>query len=275
MAETDHEAVPHGTHQHHQGGSPQLESRVFPSQYYKTGLSAMDDEMLEVEGFDGYMHVRCHASSPRPCYCGRYILHTDSMIVAVDGACPSNGTDQAVKSACGVYLGPGADNWSWRVADKPGERHTSSRAEIHAAIGALKAIMPFAKKGGQTVCEHPGLPCRARHVVIKSDSAYLVGSVTQHINKWRVNGWKTSKKTPVKNRDLWEALMDLLDIVEDGSDTKVDFWHVPRGENVEADRLANEGLQSRRVLGLDALEPCDVMESEEELYPYTSRQHVR
>lgn len=91
------------------------------------------------------------------------------MIVAVDGACPSNGTGQAVKSACGVYLGPGADNWSWGVADTPGERHTSSRAELHAAIGALKAIMPFTRNGGQMDCEHPGGPCLARHVVIKSD----------------------------------------------------------------------------------------------------------
>ncbi|ROV96727.1 hypothetical protein VSDG_05590 [Cytospora chrysosperma] len=229
----------------------------------------MDDEMLEVEGFSGHMHVRCHASSSRACRCGRYILHTDSMIVAVDGACPSNGTGQAVKSACGVYLGPGADNWSWRVADTPGERHTSSRAELHAAIGALKAVMPFTRNGGQMECEHPGGPCIARHVVIKSDSAYLVDSVTQHISKWDANGWKTSKKTPVKNRDLWEDLMVWLYLVESESETRVHFWHVPRGENVEADRLANEGLQSRRVLGICALEPCDVMESEERLYPYT------
>lgn len=234
----------------------------------------MDDEMVEVEGFSGYMHVRCHASSPRACRCGRYILHTDSMVVAVDGACPSNGTDQAVKSACGVYLGPEADNWSWRVADKPGERHTSSRAEIHAAIGALKAVMPFTRKGGQIECEHPGGPCIARHVVIKSDSAYLVDSVTQHINKWSANGWKTSKKTPVKNRDLWEELLIWLYLVETDSETKVDFWRVPRGENVEADRLANEGLQSRRVLGRSALELCDVMQSEEQFYPYTRRQDV-
>ncbi|KUI62630.1 Ribonuclease H [Cytospora mali] len=202
-APSSHKVGTHETHVHHQGGTPPFGSRAFPSEYHRTNLTAMDDEMIEVRGFDGYMHVRCHASSPRACYCGRYSSHTDSMIIAIDGACPSNGTDKAVMSTCGVYLGPGANNWSWRVSDKPGERHTSSRAEIHAAIGALKAIMPFHADGGHVVCEHAGPPCRARHIVIKSDSSYLVNSITQHVEKWRLNGWKTAKKTPVKNRDLW------------------------------------------------------------------------
>lgn len=58
MAEIDHGAISHETHSHHQGGCPPYESRVFRSQCYKTGHTAMDDEMLEVEGFSGYMHVR-------------------------------------------------------------------------------------------------------------------------------------------------------------------------------------------------------------------------
>lgn len=273
MADThpSHGASIRRTHGQHQGPPLPTESRVFPNEYYKTDLASMGDRELEVEGFNGYMHVRCYATSLQPCSCGRYAFHTDSMVVAVDGACPSNGTDQATRSACGVYLGPGAANRSWRVADRPGERHTSSRAEIEAAVGALKAVAPYALEGGQVVCEHAGPRCRARHVVIKSDSAYLVGSVTQHINKWLANGWMTSKKTPVKNRDLWEDLLVMLYIVESRSETKVDFWHVPRGENVEADRLANEGLLSRRVLTDFAEEPCDITEREEEVYGYVSK----
>lgn len=224
----------------------------------------MRDENLEVEGFDNHIHVRCHASSRRPCYCGRYVYHADSMVVAIDGACPFNGTDQATRSACGVYFGPGANNWSWRVSDSVfGHSHTSSRADIHAAIGAVKAIMPYALDGGQVVCDHSGPPCRARHVVIKSDSAYLVGSITQHINKWLTNGWKTSNKKPVKNQDLWKVLLDCLNYVEFDCGTKVDFWHVPREENKEADRLANEGLMSTRVLSLSSDAICDITGSSE------------
>ncbi|ROW10203.1 hypothetical protein VMCG_02109 [Cytospora schulzeri] len=184
------------------------------------------------------------------------------MVIAVDGACPSNGTRQANKSACGVYFAPGADNWSWRVADRPGERHTSSRAEIHAAIGALKAILPFTEHGGQTVCKHPGGPRLAYH---GGHLVRRVGSITQHVDKWRVNGWKTSKRMPVRDRDLWEEMLALLDMIESESETRVEFWHVPREENVEADELANEGLLSRRVLDQSAFDLCDFMQSEEKL----------
>ncbi|ROW13750.1 hypothetical protein VPNG_03498 [Cytospora leucostoma] len=173
------------------------------------------------------------------------------MVVAVDGACPYNGTDEAIMSACGVYLGPGADNWSWRVVEKEGQRHTSSRAELHAAIGGLLAVLPFIGGGGQVDCSGCETPCRARHVVIKSDSAYLVNSVTLYIDKWMTNGWRTAQRKPVRNRDLWEELIRLIHLIEDDLEAKVDFWHVPRGENQQADQLANDGLRSRRTLDFD------------------------
>jgi ribonuclease HI len=46
-------------------------------------------------------------------------------------------------------------------------------------------------------------PCR---LTICTDSTYLRDGITKWIIKWKQNGWKTSTKEPVKNRDLWEAL---------------------------------------------------------------------
>jgi len=199
------------------------------------------------------MHARCPLSSSKACRCGRYACHMDSLIVAVDGACPGNGTDAAVTSACGVFFGDyideydnGQENLAWRVADEPSVAHTSQRAELHAAIGSLRAAAIYAQDGGQWPCEVPNhchSPCPITQLIIKSDSAYLVNGITGSIEKWASNGWKTSKKTPVKNRDLWESLLDELAEYK-ALGVSVGFWHVPRGENTEADRLANLGLLS-------------------------------
>ena len=47
-----------------------------------------------------------------------------------------------------------------------------------------------------------------QNVEVFSDSAYLVNCFREkwHEN-WQRNGWKTSAKKPVENRDLWESLL--------------------------------------------------------------------
>ena len=45
---------------------------------------------------------------------------------------------------------------------------------------------------------------------IYSDSSYLVNCFQQGWHKnWVKNGWKTSQKKPVENRELWEKLLSL------------------------------------------------------------------
>ena len=33
--------------------------------------------------------------------------------------------------------------------------------------------------------------------------------INDYIKKWKVNGWKTASKKPVKNSDLWKQLDEL------------------------------------------------------------------
>src|SRR5690606_32655273 len=62
--------------------------------------------------------------------------------------------------------------------------------EMRAALESLKAL-----KG----------PSRVR---VHSDSAYLVNAFNEGwITNWQRNGWRTSSKKPVENRDLWEMLI--------------------------------------------------------------------
>ena len=172
------------------------------------------------------------------------------MIIAIDGACPGNGSDQAAKSACGIHFGDGARNYALRVREKSGYTHTSQRAELHAAIAALDLATVYAINGGQSDCDlnQCPTPCRVVNLVIKSDSAYLVNSMTRDIHKWRTNGWMTAKKTAVKNKDLFVQIWNQVDKLEKML-TAVDFWLVPRDLNADADELANEGLNSSEITG--------------------------
>ena len=46
-------------------------------------------------------------------------------------------------------------------------------------------------------------------IEIYTDSQYLKLGITDWIHKWIKNNWQTSKKEPVKNKDLWMELYDL------------------------------------------------------------------
>ncbi|RYP79925.1 hypothetical protein DL770_006464 [Monosporascus sp. CRB-9-2] len=248
----------HEKHSPHRSGRPPGNCNRFPGPYYIE--NGGDEDNLEVVGLNDFVHVRCPFASPKACPCGRYACHLDSMIVAVDGACPGNGSDLAVRSACGVYFGPEGDddgprNMALRIPDEPGVLHTSQRAELWAAIAALWASDKYAESGGQWPCEVPKgckTPCRLSHLVIKSDSAYLVNSMTGAINKWKTNGWLTTKKTPVANRDLWELLLKRVAYL-DKLGVTVEWWLVPRKENEEADCLANTGLRKKSLALRDIL----------------------
>ena len=68
---------------------------------------------------------------------------------------------------------------------------TNNQMESLAPIEALKKI----PKGSE--------------VQIFTDSKYVKSGITEWIHNWKKNGWKTSDKQPVKNKELWEEL-DLL-----------------------------------------------------------------
>ena len=68
---------------------------------------------------------------------------------------------------------------------------TNNRMELLAPINALRKIKPGSK------------------IKIYTDSQYVKNGITEWINKWLSNDWKTSKKEDVKNKDLWIELYNL------------------------------------------------------------------
>ncbi|KAJ3510171.1 hypothetical protein NMY22_g16050 [Coprinellus aureogranulatus] len=100
-------------------------------------------------------------------------------LIFFDGSCLGNGKQggRPPSAGVGVVYGPK------RVADPimrslPGRDQTSNRAELYAAITALEC-RDWKEEGFVSI-------------VLASDSEYVVNGITNHIERWRLNGWRTA-----------------------------------------------------------------------------------
>ena len=127
--------------------------------------------------------------------------------------------------ACSGNPGPGGYGAILRVGEHIKEisggeaQTTNNRMELMGVISALSALK---------------YPC---DVVLTTDSKYVVDSVTKGWAKgWKARGWIKSDKKPALNVDLWEKLLDLLEV------HNVRFvWvkgHAGHPENERCDQLA-------------------------------------
>lgn len=106
--------------------------------------------------------------------------------IFTDGACSGN---------------PGIGGWGVLLRYKDIEKElsggeqntTNNRMELTAVIEALKAL--------KTVC----------NITLYTDSKYVMCGITEWLENWKRNGWKTAnKKSDVKNVDLWQQLDELI-----------------------------------------------------------------
>jgi ribonuclease HI len=135
--------------------------------------------------------------------------------------------------ACKGNPGPGG----WGVVIRAGVREkelsggepltTNNRMELLAAIQALNALKR---------------PCR---VNLTTDSNYVRDGITKWIHGWRKNGWKTADRKPVKNADLWQALLAAAE------PHRIE-WHWVKGhsghaENDRVDELACAAADAQKA----------------------------
>lgn len=135
--------------------------------------------------------------------------------IYTDGACRGN---------------PGPGGWGALLRYNGHEREiyggepetTNNRMELRAAVQALNALRES---------------CRVRLV---TDSQYVRKGISEWLENWKRNGWRTASRQPVKNVDLWQAL--------DAAAARHEIeWCWVRGhsghpENERADQLANRGI---------------------------------
>ena len=101
---------------------------------------------------------------------------------------------------------------------------TNNKMELMAPIKALQEI----KENEQ--------------IEIYTDSQYVKLGITDWVHKWIKNDWQTSKKEPVKNKDLWVQLYELNNLC----DVKWIWVKAHAGDvlNEEVDLLAKQAAES-------------------------------
>lgn len=130
--------------------------------------------------------------------------------------------------ACSGNPGPGGYGAILRYGGKEKEISggapdtTNNRMELSGAIEALRLLTR---------------PCRVR---ITTDSQYVVKGITEWITGWQQKGWKNSKKEPVVNRDLWEALLEQTQ--RHCVEWKWVRGHAGHAENERCDQLARDAI---------------------------------
>lgn len=112
----------------------------------------------------------------------------EEVTIYTDGACSGN---------------PGPGGWGAILMYKDNKKEisggkkdtTNNIMEITAVIEALKLLK---------------YPCKVK---LYSDSAYVVNAFLQNwITNWQKNNWKTADKKDVKNKELWQELLELTNI---------------------------------------------------------------
>ena len=77
-------------------------------------------------------------------------------------------------------------------------------------------------------------------------SRYVMDGVTRWLPRWKMNGWRTTDRKPVKNDDLWRAL-DAL-VASHHTSWKWVAGHSGHPENERADALARAALERERKM---------------------------
>ena len=138
-----------------------------------------------------------------------------------------NSTQEIIAAADGSALGnPGPAGWAWYIDDD----HWASGGWAHGTnnMGELKAVLDLF----EATASRPEAKLR-----VYCDSQYVINSLTKWMPGWKKKGWKKSDGKPVLNRDLLEA----LDQVLTGRDYEF-IWvkgHAGHELNEKADSLAN------------------------------------
>ena len=106
--------------------------------------------------------------------------------IYTDGACSGN---------------PGKGGWGVVILEENNKKTclngghdntTNNRMELTAAIEALKYFQ------------------NKTEIKLITDSKYVKDGIQSWIQNWKKNGWKTAAKKPVKNKELWIELDELI-----------------------------------------------------------------
>jgi len=90
------------------------------------------------------------------------------------------------------------------------------------------------------------LPKKPLSVEVIMDSSYVISGINYWVSIWLNNGWITSQNKPVKNRDLWEELLELVFSIKEIKFIKCK-GHSNNDGNNRADYLANKVMDMNDI----------------------------
>ena len=137
--------------------------------------------------------------------------------IYTDGACSGN----PGKGGWGVVI---LDNNKEILLNGGDQLTTNNKMELTAAI---KALEYFKIK---------------KDLIIYTDSKYVKDGIESWIINWKKNGWKTSTKKIVKNKELWIQLDNLIN--KHNVTWKWVKGHAGLEFNEKADELARKYIES-------------------------------
>jgi ribonuclease HI len=174
--------------------------------------------------------------------CGPDAAHRDGIVIAAHGLCRNAATADA-RAAIGLFVGAGsALNRQLPIPQRPDR--TQHQAELFAGYFALYMALHVARYGlvgsdGGRAIMYPG---RLRQVVVKTDSAYFMRSMTQWLPRWRDVGFPGVQIEQVDNGDFFLEL-DILTLELEDASVQVFFWLVPPELNTMAAEMARLALE--------------------------------
>lgn len=127
---------------------------------------------------------------------------------------------------------PGPGGWGAIIATPErvvelggGDRHTTNnKMELTAAIESLCSVRDLGS---------------AFTIDMRADSRYVINGITKWVFGWQKNGWRTSQKEEVLNRELWEALaLVVADVQMSGS--KITWNYTPGHAGIPGNERADE-----------------------------------
>lgn len=120
----------------------------------------------------------------------------EEILIHTDGGCSGN---------------PGPGGWAYvmrygsrrREASGHESATTNNRMELTAVINALSFMSARKARAGTGQSRPAWL---SAPIKVFTDSQYVRNGVTLWLRGWKMKGWKTADRKPVKNQDLWMEL---------------------------------------------------------------------
>lgn len=166
----------------------------------------------------------------------------------IDGASRNNGKPHCISTG-GIYIEYGDGTYETGVVHE--FKSTSQRGELQGVIVALSVAKIIKQKGYDDF-------------MFVTDSEYAFNTITKEWYKnWIRKGWITAVGEPVKNKDLWLIISDLLNEL----DESYSFTHI-KGHVVSIGKLTAATILAKDISGASLRTRIDLR------YPFVDKEKI-